>query len=178
MKQTIRVQIRWLILRDVEEFLHIERESYAEPWTEDDLRACLRRRNCIGMVAVHDDRVVGYMVYELEKRSLRLINLAVGPWARRVGVGTQMIEKLVNKLSQQRRTSISLEVRETNLQAQLFFRRMGFVAVGVLPGWYEANGETAYRMQFSIDGSELPYAPVNRIGRHFAGGDEPCCSGS
>ena len=43
-----------------------------------------------------------------------------------------MIAKLIAKLSSQRRSRIVLEVRETNLAAQLFFRENGFRAVSVL----------------------------------------------
>ena len=37
-----------------------------------------------------------------------------------------MMSKLMGKLSQQRRSRLLLEVRETNLDAQLFFRAFGF----------------------------------------------------
>src|SRR5436190_2514550 len=124
-----RVHIRWMIRRDMPEVLAIENDSFEFPWCENDFLRCLRQRNCIGMVAEHDDRVVGFMIYELHKARLHVLNFAVGSRSRRLGIGTQMIEKLVGKLSLQRRNRILLEVRETNLAAQLFFRSSGFRAV-------------------------------------------------
>jgi ribosomal-protein-alanine N-acetyltransferase len=59
-----------------------------------------------------------------------------------------MVEKLVSKLSYQRRTRVMLEVRETNLEAQLFFREMGFKAITVLHEFYEDTPEDAYLMQY------------------------------
>ena len=56
------------------------------------------------------------------------LNFAVHEDFRRRGVGGQMIGKLIGKLSHQRRSRIMLEVRETNLPAQLFFRTLGFRA--------------------------------------------------
>ena len=47
-----------------------------------------------------------------------------------------------------RRNRIVLEVRETNLSAQLFFRQLGFRATGVLKGFYEDTPEDAFLMQF------------------------------
>ena len=41
-----------------------------------------------------------------------------------------------------------LEVRETNLPAQLFFRAHGFRAVSVLRDFYEDTAEDAYLMQY------------------------------
>ena len=49
----------------------------------------------------------------------------------------------------QRRNRIMLEVRETNLSAQLFFRANGFRAVSLLREFYEDTPEDAYLMQFS-----------------------------
>jgi len=41
-----------------------------------------------------------------------------------------------------------LEVRETNLAAQLFFKNQGFRAVTVLRDYYDDTPEDAYIMQF------------------------------
>jgi ribosomal-protein-alanine N-acetyltransferase len=167
-RQALRVQIRWMIRRDMHEVLRIERDSFEYHWSEEDFLCCLRQRNCIGMVAEHENQVVGFMIYELYKSKLHVLNFAVAPWARRSGVGTQMIEKLVNKLSQQRRKLISLEVRETNLAAQLFFQRLGFRAISVLRDHYQDTSEDAYLMHFRIDGNEEAeaFAPLNRIAKY------------
>lgn len=77
------------------------------------------------MVAEHDDQVVGYMIYELNKNHLDLLNIAVArEWQRR-GVGTAMVRKLSLKLNPQRRTHLWTVVRETNLDGQLFLSCRG-----------------------------------------------------
>ena len=116
--QDLRVHIRWMIRRDMPEILEIEKQSFEFPWCEEDFIRCLRQRNCIGMVAERDERIVGFMIYELHKTRLHILNFAVNPEFRRRGIGAQMVDKLVGKLSHQRRTRILLEVRETNLEAQ------------------------------------------------------------
>ena len=146
-KQEVRVHIRWMIRRDMPEVLAIESESFEFPWLEDDFIRSLRQRNCIGMVAEYDDRVVGSMIYELHKNRIHVLNFAVAPGYRRCGIGSQMIAKLTAKLSSQRRSRIVLEVRETNLAAQLFFRENGFRAVSVLRSYYADTPEDAYVMQ-------------------------------
>jgi ribosomal-protein-alanine N-acetyltransferase len=100
------------------------------------------------MVAEHDERVVGFMIYELHKNRLHILNFAVHSDFRRRGVATGMIRKLVGKLSPQRRNRILLEIRETNLAAQLFFREAGFRAISVLREFYEDSPEDAYLMQY------------------------------
>ena len=147
------VHIRWMIRRDMPDVLAIEQECFEFPWYEEDFIRCLRQRNCIGMVAEASERVVGFMVYELHKHRLHVLNFAVGEKFRRSGVGTQMSKKLVSKLSNDRRSRIVLEVRETNLAAQLFFRTVGFRAVSVLRQYYEDTPEDAYLMHYRYNAS-------------------------
>ena len=92
--QKIRVHIRWMIRRDLPKVLAIEEDSFEFPWGEEDFIRHLRQRDCIGMVAEHDERIVGFMVYALHKRQLRLRNLAVASDVRRRGIGTQMVGEL------------------------------------------------------------------------------------
>lgn len=158
------VDIRWMIRLDMPRVLEIERDSFEYFWDEQDFLDCLRLKNCIGMVATTGDRILpngdsefgtasetrGFMIYELRKARLRILNFAVAPEVRRESVGKQMIAKLIFKLSQQRRTEIAVDVREGNLAAQMFFASQGFRAVNVLRDYYSQNGEAAYRMVYRL----------------------------
>jgi [ribosomal protein S18]-alanine N-acetyltransferase len=161
----LKVHIRWMIRRDMTEALAIEADSFEFPWCENDFLRCLRQRNCIGMVAEHNDRIVGFMIYELHKARLHILNFAVSSRYRRSGIGQQMVAKLVGKLSSQRRNRILLEIRETNLAAQLFFRASGFRAVSVLRDFYEDTPEDAYLMQYRFRGEESVVVEHERITR-------------
>jgi ribosomal-protein-alanine N-acetyltransferase len=112
------------------------------------------------------------MIYELHKAKLRVLNFATAPDAQRQGVGKQMIRRLVDKLSQQRRSEIMVEVRETNLDAQFFFRSQAFKAVCVLRSHYDDTYEDAYVMQYRLTGEDeawvLPFSPTNRISDYDA----------
>ncbi len=165
-EQQLRVQIRWLIRRDMPEVLEIEQASFEFAWNEEHFLDYLRQRNCIGMVAEHNQQIVGFMIYELHKSRLRILNFAVAPWARRKSVGSQMVQRLVDKLAQQRREEIELEIRETNLSAQIFFRSHHFRAIEVIREFYEDTTEDAYRMQYRLDDPldvVLPFPTQNRI---------------
>jgi ribosomal-protein-alanine N-acetyltransferase len=165
----MRTQIRWLIRRDMDEVLSIERGSFQFPWTEEEFLCCLRQRNCIGTVAELDHKIVGFMIYELHKSMLRILNFAVAPEVRRGGIGRQMVQRLVDKLSQQRRREIVLEVRETNVPAQLFFANSGFRAVTVLRKHYDDTCEDAYYMRYCLtEDTTIPFIPHNRISEYDA----------
>lgn len=142
----IKPQIRWLIRRDMPEVLEIENACFEFIWTEENFLCCLRQRNCIGMVAEQNGGVVGFMIYELDKTSLRIINFAVHPVYWRQGIGTAMMNRMKQKI-QRRRNEIHLEVRERNTAAQIFFRSQGLVVIDILKDWYDDTDEDAY--QFS-----------------------------
>lgn len=148
-KTGLQIHLRWMIRRDMSEVLTIEQASFEYSWTEEDFLHCLCRRNCIGMVAEQGECVVGFMLYELYKTELHILNFAVHPGWRHLGIGTQMVDKLISKLSNRRRTRIILDIRETNLCAQLFFRSREFLATSVVRKHFD-NHEDAYRMVYLL----------------------------
>ncbi len=115
-QERLQIHVRWMIRRDMTEVLEIEQEAFEFPWSDEDFTRCMRQRNCIGMVAEMADSVVAFMIYELHRSRLHVINFAVRRTHRRLGIGTQMMEKLVGKLTPERRSRIVLEVRERNLR--------------------------------------------------------------
>ena len=164
-EERLRIHVRWMIRRDMREVLDVEREAFEFPWSDEDFTRCLRQRNCIGMVAESGDSVVAFMIYELHRSRLHVLNFAVARSHRRLGVGTRMMEKLAGKLSPERRSRIVLEVRETNLPAQLFFRSLGFRAISVLKDFYQDTTEDAYLMHYV----SLAAAGVETAPRRMAG---------
>lgn len=172
------VHIRWMIRRDMPEVLAIEAAIFtpATAWGEEDFIWFLRQRNVIAMIAElkivgsGPAPVVGFMVYELQPDGLELLNFAVTPGRRREGIGQQMVAKLVSKLSAQRRGRLHVLLRESNVGAQLFFRRQGMRCVEVLHHFYDSaedTGEDAYRLVRLADGLDpddvIAGVPVNRI---------------
>ena len=145
--------IRWMVRSDLDSVVAIEKDLYDYPWSQQEFLIALRQRNCIGMVAERNEEVVGYMVYELHKTRIELLNFAVRPRSQRLGVGSALIEKLKSKLAHERRNKISLELRERNLDGQLFLRQAGFKCTSILHGWYAVEEESvAYRMQYTTGG--------------------------
>ena len=147
-----KYEVRWMIRADMPEVLDIENASFPSPWDESNFSRCLRQRNCIGMVVDWGDRIIGYMVYELHKSRLHLLNFAVHPDCRRRGVGRAMVNKMIGKLSPRRRSEITLEIIEDNLPGQLFFKSMGFTAEEINPNvWGDLATYTMVNNPYMID---------------------------
>ncbi len=153
-KKSRVARIDWLKRCHMAEVMEIENLSFESPWTERDFICCLRQRNCIGKIAAFDERVVGFMCYELQKSSIQFLDFAVHTDFRRLSIGRQMAADVTGKLSHhahQRRNCVMLGVRETNVDAQLFFRAMGFHAVAVLRNTYQDSTDDAYLMQYRLE---------------------------
>ena len=160
-KRIADVDIRWLTRRDMPEVLEIENRSFPNPWTEEEFICCLKNRDCIGVVAEgkHCGPIYGFMIYQIHKEKLTLLNFAVATEVRRTGVGLAMTERLIGKLSQRRR-QLTTEISEENVPAQLFFSGCGFkatrcregqiefqyVLAGTVPEWHGVNRITQYDM--------------------------------
>lgn len=150
------VHIRWMIKRDMEEVCLTENETFITPWKEEDFTRLLKRRDYIGMVAELNGRIVAHTVYQLRQNRLVIRNLTVSPHHRREGIGRAIMDKLKAKLSPIRKPNLIIEVREENLQAQLFLRSQGFKWIKTVEredvrGVDDISYVTAYRMRFILE---------------------------
>jgi ribosomal-protein-alanine N-acetyltransferase len=133
---------------DMEQVLDIEFRCFEFHWSNQDFMECLDQPNCAGLVFEHRGRVIGFAVFEIQNDQLHILNLAVHPACHRHGVAKQIVATLFGKLPRWKCSRITLQLRETNLVAQLFFRKMAFRAVGILKGFYDDTTEDAYLMQY------------------------------
>lgn len=159
-KQSVRVHIRWLIRRDMSEVLAIDEfaglpvlPSSRPGDREEGCLAYLRPVSRTGMVAEEYGRqygkVLGFMLYEWGQSEITLARLAVHPAYLRMGVGTQLADKLASKVSPWgTRNRVVMDVSEYATPMQLFLRSQGWLAERVIRG--REGGEDAYRMVYRL----------------------------
>lgn len=150
--QMTGTHLRWMIRSDMDAVVAIEKESHVLPWTKAEFSIALRQSNAAAMVAERNDEVVGYIVYELHKNQITVLNLAVRERSRRLGVGSEILRRMKDKIDFQRRTSIEFELRESNVAGQLFARENGFLCTSIIHGWYADSDDAAYRFRFDKRG--------------------------
>lgn len=144
----VQVHIRRMVDSDAPEVCNIERLSFADAWTCEEFAAHRRKRNGFVVVATHRQYVVGYAAYTLHRASIDLDNLAVHPSYLRRRIGMQLIDYMTFKLSPEMRSSVTMHIIETNLDAQLFLRKQCFLAVHVDRDFYAAHGRDAYVFEY------------------------------
>lgn len=134
----IRLQIRWLIRRDMQDVMRIESECFENGRTEDDFVAILKDRRTFGHVATLGDEILGYIIYQYAKSKgsgntdkVRILGMAVSPFDQRKGVGRQLIGHAIKQL-RRGKTKCFVKVPESNLPLQLLLKSCGFEAVKVV----------------------------------------------
>ncbi len=143
---TIAVTFDDMARKHFAEVLAMEYASFDYPWCEEEFRRILRKRTCWGMVALHEKRVVGFMIYEFFRKRVHILDCVTHPQFRRQGIGRQMIAKFTDERSGYSRNHLALYVRETNLHAQLFFKAAGLRATECLREYYPDTGEDAFKL--------------------------------
>ena len=127
MKTSINESIRWLIRRDMDDVIKIDDVGYVEPWSESKFISTLRKKTVIGVVATNGfNRTIGFCIYELQKTQIEILRMAVSPQWRRNGVASAMIDRLKDKVANQKRCGIVCEVDGHSIFSQLCFRDNGF----------------------------------------------------
>jgi [ribosomal protein S18]-alanine N-acetyltransferase len=94
-------------------------------------------------VAELDGRVVGIVAVAVAADVVEIEHLAVAPETRRQGIGTGLVAHVLNAAAARDATEVRLDVRRTNRAGRRLYGRLGFVEVGVRPGYYRAPADDA-----------------------------------
>jgi ribosomal-protein-alanine N-acetyltransferase len=122
---------------DVSAVVAIELASYRFPWSEVIFRDCLRV-GYVCRVAAHLDVVAGYGIVSTGAGEAHVLNLCVQPELRCRGIGTLLLEDLLQRAAAVAVDMAYLEVRPSNTAAIRLYKAFEFVHVGLRRGYYQA----------------------------------------
>ena len=139
------LEIRRLTYADLPQVIAIERRAFPTPWSLAMFVLELSKPSGICLAALDQDRVVGYMVCSRYDIVWHVMNVAVEPGVRRLGIATAMLGDLFAQADRPGE-QYTLEVRTSNDAAIALYERFGFESAGVRPGYYHDNKEDALIM--------------------------------
>jgi ribosomal-protein-alanine N-acetyltransferase len=139
------IEIRRLTYADLPQVVAIERRAFPAPWSLAMFVLELSKPGGVCLSAVVEHEVVGYCICSRYDTVWHLMDVAVDPDRRRHGIGTALLEALLERLPANN-DQITLEVRHSNAAAIALYGRFGFKAAGVRRRYYQDNGEDAIIM--------------------------------
>jgi ribosomal-protein-alanine N-acetyltransferase len=149
----------------------IERRTFSTPWSLAMFVLEVSKPSGIHLAALIDGRIAGYVICSRYDTVWHVMNVAVDPGARRLGVATSLLEGLLARIDEAE-PRLTLEVRQSNAAAIALYEGLGFRPAGLRRRYYQDNGEDAlimWRTPATLEGrmDDVPNAgPVQSAPTH------------
>ena len=155
----MNLEIRQAKLYDVPAMARIERDSFAAPWSADEItKDVTAGGNVYVAVALADDERAGYAEIRMIAGEAQIYNIAIAPEFRREGIGEALLRHLIDKADADSCKLVTLEVRSGNEAAMELYKKLGFREVGRRKGYYARGGEDAVLMDLDLGKVEVEVA--------------------
>lgn len=141
-----------MTLDDVDEVMAIESLVYTQPWSARGYRHELTHNDLahyqvltVSHSPVHP-QLIGYVGYWLVLDEAHISTIVIHPEWRGQGLGELLLLSVLQQAIDQGAAMATLEVRRSNLVAQLLYQKYSFEVVGERPRYYHDNHEDALIM--------------------------------
>lgn len=144
MKETMR--FRPMQRADVARVAELERLCFRSPWSEKALAGELKNHLACYRVGLVGGSIEAYAGMWVVFDEAHITNVAVAPEHRRQGYGRALMAEMFRAALLRGASSMTLEVRESNLGAQALYLGLGFEKAGRRRRYYSDTGEDAFIM--------------------------------
>ncbi len=147
------MKIRDARASDLAALVALEEAVYDQPWPEPVIEGELAQRNRIYLVIEERGRLIGFGGLMLVDEDAHVTTLGIAPGHRRKGLASRLLLDLIDRALESGVHHLTLEVRESNTDAQQLYERFGLAAVGKRHGYYSTE-DAVVMWATDIDGAE------------------------
>lgn len=143
------ILLRRMIGLDIEGVFKVEVASFTTPWSKGAFESEIYDNELTYyLVAVDTEskEVIGYAGMWIIVDEAHITNIAIMPEFRGQGLGEKVLKGLMSEAKARGATSMTLEVRRSNVIAQRLYNKLGFTKRGVRPKYYTDTKEDALIM--------------------------------
>lgn len=133
------IKIEEMTFEDYEKIKDNLKEEFDEFWSASILKSELESENSKYIVAKEDDKVVGFAGIIILPDNAEITNIVTKKSERKKGIGSLLLEKLIEMAKNEKKENISLEVNENNISAINLYKKYKFETVGMRKKYY--NGK-------------------------------------
>lgn len=148
------IHIRDAIARDLPRIIEIERLAFPAPWTLASFERELTLPFSRIMLAIPLESgaatISGFLCRWLIADECHVLNIAVHPNSRRLGIGTVLLSEAISEAKSTGAGVVTLEVRRSNLAARQLYRKFEFEERRLRRHYY-GPGEDAIIMELRLD---------------------------
>lgn len=127
----------------VSQVAELEKCCFRDPWSEKSIASELDNKLAYWLVAVSNEKVIGYVGSQTVMGETDMMNIAVHSDFRRQGIAEALINALIEALRECGSHCLTLEVRASNEPAQKLYGKLGFKVIGKRPRYYHNPREDA-----------------------------------
>jgi ribosomal-protein-alanine N-acetyltransferase len=117
----------------------LHQDAFEDPWPEESFADLLKHPGTYGWV-VCDKIPLGFILCRSVAGEAEILTLAVAQANRHLGVGTRLVDAMIDKEIAEKSTVIHLEVAADNPAARALYKKAGFHISGNRKGYYAKNG--------------------------------------
>ena len=140
------ITFRKMIPEDADAVAELELKCFAMPWSRADFLRENTNELAEYIVGELDKKIVAYAGAWVSFDQAEVMHIAVEPELRGQGIGTILFGELIKAVKNRGATSITLEVRPSNVAAIKLYESFGLKSVGRRKNYYLDNGEDALIM--------------------------------
>ena len=142
--------IREWKFEDILTLSRLEEQCFTgDRWSYRTFANCYENPAFYGIVAVDGDEIIGYAGITVSADSADIENILVAERYRRGGVGSALVERLIDHARSNGVRDIFLEVRVSNVPAMCMYLKYGFVGSYARTRYY-SDGEDCLVMKLTL----------------------------
>ncbi len=143
------IKISKMTLDDFNDIKAILYSDFDDFWQEKTLEDELKNENSYYLVAKINDEIAGFAGLKIVLDEADIMNIVTKKIYRNLGIGSAILESLIEFAKQNGIKKITLEVNETNQYAIKLYEKFEFKKISSRKSYYN-NQNTALIMQLSI----------------------------
>lgn len=136
--------------KDANELFKLDCECFSIPWSEDTFYNEAKNEMAYYVTARINGKIIGYLGYWRVVDEAQITNIAVKKEYRRCGIGEKLLFIGIENAKKDSLSSMTLEVRESNIAAISLYSKNGFCMVGERKGYYHQPLENAVLMKLDL----------------------------
>ena len=143
------IQIYNMTIKDFYEIKDILISDFDDFWNLQLLENEIKAENRKYIVAKLENKIVGFAGIMLVKPDIEIMNIVTKKNNRNQGIGSLLLEKIIDIGEKNNFEKIFLEVNEKNIVARKLYEKYGFIEIGLRPKYY-SNVDNAIIMSKSV----------------------------